>query len=260
MIADNESTFGLYGRSFQEKIVQALLSDKKWAEQVLEVMDVSYFDINYLSYLAEKYFSYAKKYKEFPTLQLLVTIVSDDLRESSDAVMRSQVVEFLKRLRADPDMCDMPYVKDKALDFCRKQALKAALEKAVDLISTDKYETVVDVIRKAVSVGTQPAVGHDFLEEMEARFLKVKRDCCETGIEALDKRGILNGGLGKGELGVVAGHTGIGKCVHPMTNIRVRYMGISVDGKIYKPWSCIKTKRGEVFARDIVSTDELVKE
>ena len=32
-------TFGTYGKSFQEKIGQALLTDQKWAEQMTEVFD-----------------------------------------------------------------------------------------------------------------------------------------------------------------------------------------------------------------------------
>jgi replicative DNA helicase len=204
-------TFGTYGKQFQEKIMQALLSDKRWAEQMTEVLDVSYFDLNYLHYLAEKYFSYSKKYKEFPTLQLLVTIIKDDLKNGTDILLRDQVIDYLQRVRLNPDPGDLPFVKENSLDFCRKQALKVALEEAIDLASTAKYENIVDVIRKAVSVGTAPSLGHDFTEDLESRFIRIKRDCVPTGIEELDRRDILNGGLGRGELGVVCAATGVGK-------------------------------------------------
>lgn len=204
-------SFGLYGKSFQEKVIQAMLSDPKWAEQMSEVVDVDYFDLKYLSFLAERYFAYAKKYKIFPSLQLLVTIVRDDLKAGNDLVLRDQIIDYLQRMRMNPDVGDLEYVKDKSLDFCRRQALKGALETAVDQIAGGKYEEIVDTIKKAVSVGTAPVLGHDFFEDYEARFTKLVRQAVPTGIDEFDAKHVLNGGLGKGELGVVVANTGVGK-------------------------------------------------
>jgi replicative DNA helicase len=174
-------------------------------------MSPDYFDLRYLAYLTDKYFKYYAKYKCFPTLQLLITIIKDELKEQSNAVLKEQVVEYLSRMRSSPDMGDIVYVKEKSLDFCRKQAMKEALEKSVELISKDKYEEVVDMMKKAVSVGMTSSVGHDFFEDAEARFVKINRLACPTGIEEIDERTVLNGGLGKGELGVIVANTGVGK-------------------------------------------------
>ena len=204
-------TFGQFGKSFQEKLGQALLTDHKWAEQMSEVVDISYFELNYIKFLADRYFSYCKKYKVFPTLQLLVTIIRDDLKTGTDIILRDQIIEYLQRMKANPDPGDLAYVKDKSLEFCRKQALKGALESAVDKMQGGKYEEIVDIIRKAVQVGTTPSVGHDFFNEMDARFTLLKRDTIPTRLPELDKKEILNGGSGKGELLCVVGATGAGK-------------------------------------------------
>lgn len=210
-INQDKPTFGQYGKSFQEKIMQALLCDRKWAEQLLEVFDVQYFELKHLQYLGEKYFSYAKKYKDFPTLQLLIPMIKDELKSSSDQAFKKEVIDYLLRMRANPDPGDLPLVKDKTLDFCRKQALKLALEKVVDNIATEKYESIVDIIRRAVSVGTVSNTGHDFFEDMDARFVESPRYPLATGIEQLDCKEILQGGLGRGELGVIMAPTGVGK-------------------------------------------------
>ncbi len=207
----SDAGFGQYGKTFQEKIMQALLSDPKWAEQLVEVFDVSYFDLKYLVYLAEKYFAYAKKYRVFPTLQLLVTIIKDDLKKGNDVILRDKIINYLKRVRTNPNPNDLQYVKDKALDFCRKQALKGALEQAVDHIAASKYEQIVDIVKKAVSVGTVESLGHDFFKDHDARFERIKRLCVPTGLQELDRKGIFGGGLGQGELGVVVAPTGVGK-------------------------------------------------
>ncbi len=210
--------FAAYGKSFQEKIIQALLVDKQFAEQMLEVMNVEYFELKHLQYLAGKYFTYSKKYKDFPTLNLLVTIIKDDLKNGSDVILRDQIIELLQRIKSNPDSGDLPFVKEKSLDFCRKQALKSAIEKAIDLVSTEKYESIVEVIRDAVSVGTTPSVGHDFMNDFESRFVRLKREVVPTGMEQLDKKEILQGGLGRGEIGVVVGNTGTGKS-HFLVNL-----------------------------------------
>jgi replicative DNA helicase len=204
-------TFGQFGKSFQEKLIQALLTDHKWAEQMLEVVDNSYFELNYLKFLAERFFAHSKKYKTFPTLQLLVTIIRDDLKVGTDVILRDQIVEYLQRIRHNPDPGDLPYVKDRALEFCRKQSLKKALEASIDKMQVGKYEEIVEIIKKAVQVGTTPSVGHDFFNELDARFTHLRRDTIPTGLPELDKKEILQGGSGKGELHCVVGASGSGK-------------------------------------------------
>jgi len=207
----NNVSFGQFGKSFQEKLGQALLTDQKWAEQMMEVVDISYFEVNYLKFLADRYFSYSRKYKVFPTLQLLVTIIKDDLKSGTDVILRDQIIDYLQRMKSNPDPGDLQYVKEKSLEFCRKQALKKALESAVDQMQANKYESIVETIKKAVQVGTAPSVGHDFFNEMDARFTRLKRDTIPTRIPELDKKEILNGGSGKGELLCVVGASGSGK-------------------------------------------------
>jgi len=203
--------FKRYGKSFQEKIFQSFLTDNNWATQMTDVMTPEYFDLKYLTYLTQKYFSYFEKYKCFPTLSILVTIIRDELKEGTDAILRDQIVEFLHRVRMNPDAGDLKYVKEKSLDFCRKQALKEALEQSVELIESEKYESVVDLMKHAISVGTPSTMGHDFFEDTEARFAKINRVTCPTGIPQIDKKDILNGGLGRGEIGVITAPTGVGK-------------------------------------------------
>lgn len=212
------ANFSSYGKSFQERLMQALLVDRQFAEQMAEVFNVDYFEQKYLKFLAGKYFAYVGKYKVFPTLQLLVTIIKDELKIGTDTLLRDQIVEYLQRIKTNPDIGDLPYVKEKSLDFCRKQALKAALEEAVDQMQADKYESIVDTIKKAVTVGVTPQLGHDFFTDYEARFTQLERACVPTGFEELDKKGIFSGGISAGELFVVVAPSGIGKS-HFLTNI-----------------------------------------
>lgn len=203
--------FSHYGKDFQEKIFQSLLTDSRWAAQMIEVMTPEYFDVKYLQFLTNRFFAFYQKYKNFPTLQLLVTIIRDDLREGNDTILRDQIVEYLHRVKASPNIGDLEFVKDKSLDFCKKQALKQALEESVKAIAAEKYDQVIYLMKDALSKGQPSTFGHDFFEDYEARFAQINRITCPTGLGPIDGREILNGGLGRGEIGVIVAPTGVGK-------------------------------------------------
>lgn len=265
---DNVSTvtFSQWGHHFEKKVMQGLLVDPAWAEQMSEVLEPRYFDLKYLHYLSERYLNYAKKYNAYPTLQLLVAIVKDELKQGSDIALKEQVVEYLKNLRNSPDMGDLPLVKEKALEFCRRQALKRALEKTVELVATEKYETIVDIIKKAVSVGTTASLGHDLFDDVEARYVTLKRSCIPTGMSELDDQKVLNGGSGRGELNVVIASTGVGKCVTKETKIKIKYLSYLIDNKLYKPWDSVIVDNTRLNAKDYanlnnnVSYKEIIEE
>jgi replicative DNA helicase len=66
-------------------------------------------------------------------------------------------------------------------------------------------------MKEAISVGMPNTAGHDFFDDIEARFVQINRQVCPTGLDRIDAQDILRGGLGRGELGVIAANTGVGK-------------------------------------------------
>ena len=206
-----DRNFSKFGKAFQEKVFQSMLTDVHWSAQMIEVMSSDYFDLKYLSFLCERYYSYYEKYKTFPTLTILITIIKEDLSKSKDHVLRDQIIEYLHRMKTNPDVGDLQYVKDKSLEFCKRQAFKDALEQSVELIQTEKYESVINIMKEAISVGMPNTAGHDFFDDIEARFVQINRQVCPTGLDRIDSQDILRGGLGRGELGVIAANTGVGK-------------------------------------------------
>jgi replicative DNA helicase len=95
-------------------------------------------------------------------------------------------------------------------------------------MQAEKYESIADGIKKAVMVGTAPALGHDFFNDYEARFTRLQRNCVPTGIDELDKKDIFNGGLGAGEIGVIVAPTGVGKS-HFLTMLGSNALRHNVD-------------------------------
>ena len=208
---ENPNYFSKYGKDFQEKIFQALLNDHEWASQMMEVMKYDYFELKYLQFLCDRFFSFYSKYRNFPTMQLLVSIIRDELTAGDDIILREQVIEYLTRMKSSPNLGDLKFVKDKTLDFCKKQTLQQALEESVKAIKQENYEDVLNIMKDAVFKGNTSTLGHNFFEDHEARFQQIDRATCPTGIKHLDQKDVLKGGLGRGEIGVVVANTGVGK-------------------------------------------------
>lgn len=200
-----------FDKSFQEKIVQGMILDQVWASQFTEVINLDFFEYSYLKIVADKYISYYRKYKEFPTLELLTTIVVQELSNNKDAALKQQVQLLFQKFIKNENLGDLPYVKERSLEFCKKQALQNALEKCVELVVHEDYDKVSSVMKEALAAGTTQTPGLSLNDDIDARYSETYRKTVPTGLPELDKREILNGGLGAGEVGVVVAPTGVGK-------------------------------------------------
>ena len=215
MSSDNQDAvnevYFTFDKSFQEKIVQAMIMDRVWAVQFAEVVSIQYFQFAYLRLIADRYLSYQKSFKEFPSLDLLKTLIIDELKSEKDMLLRQQIQAFLIKIVKNENLGDLPYVKEKSLDFCKRKSLEIALEKSVHLIATDNYDRVVTVIKEALAAGMATNTGLSLETDIAARYSETFRNAVKTGIPALDDRTILNGGLGAGEIGTVIALSGHGK-------------------------------------------------
>jgi len=200
-----------FDKLFQEKIVQALIMDRQWASQLNEVIDIDYFQFSYLKLITSTYLEYYRKYKEFPSMELLIGMLKNEIKTKNDNLLLDQVKGFLKRVATNKDLGDLPHVKEKSLDFCKRRRLHQALMESVSLIESEKYDKVIDVVKTAINAGNHHSPGLDLFEDVESRYSETARRTVATGIPELDQRKILNGGLGGGELGVCVAPTGVGK-------------------------------------------------
>jgi hypothetical protein len=217
--ADSKKSFAVnFDRHFQEKIVQALLTDRSWAAQMAEVLDLELFDYAYLRHLTAKYIGYYEKYKEFPSLELFVSVIRADLKNEADAALELQMKTVIVNTKNKKDLGDLQHVKDLSLSFCRKQGFRNALVECSKLIDEeDQYDRAVEIVKKSITAGQAHSPGMDLENDIESRYSETYRNTIRTNIQtasgsdSLDSRKILNGGAGAGELSVVIAPTGVGK-------------------------------------------------
>ena len=199
---------GIFGKNFQENLCKLMTYDRGFCDQMVEILDVGFFELRYLQIFSKKLFEYKDKYGTHPSNNAINSIINTELKEES-AVLQKQIMDFFVRLQATPEVQDKEYIKSTALDFCKKQVLKNAMMKSVPLLDKCSFEEIEKLITNALHLGTDNNFGYDYIKDFEERFVARNRNPVTTGWPKIDK--ITKGGLGKGELVVVIAPTGAGK-------------------------------------------------
>tara|TARA_R110001583_G_scaffold191714_2_gene357376 strand:+ start:6348 stop:7706 length:1359 start_codon:yes stop_codon:yes gene_type:complete len=203
-----KETFQRFGKSFQEDLCHLMLQDRPFCDQITEVLSLEFLQYEHLRVFTKTILDYRHNYKMHPSYKIMATHISSGLDEYSDALQK-QIRQFYAKVLSDSEIDGAQYIKDNALDFCRKQVLKGAMMKSVKLIKTSSFDEIQKVIQDALKLGTDNNFGHDYLKDFEERFSIKNRDPVPTGWDRIDD--ICKGGLGKRELGVAIAPTGAGK-------------------------------------------------
>ena len=206
MLAE-QVNFGRYGKSFQEGLVQLIFEDRPFADQITEVLDINFLELEYLRVFVRKIIDYRAKYQQHPSVEAVITLLRTEL-EHEDDVVQKQVTDYFSRIHKR-EMTDIDYIKEASLDFCRKQNLKDAMMKSVNLLQNCSFDEISKVINDALKLGSENNFGYDYFVDFEKRFVTKYRNPVTMGWSEIDS--ICGGGLGRSELGVVIAPTGAGK-------------------------------------------------
>jgi replicative DNA helicase len=194
-----------YGYNFQIKIITCLLKDRAFLHQVSDVLNPNYFESEATNWIVRTVLNYWEDYRNSPTLEVLKV----EIERISIDLLKIEVKDRIKDAIKYFDATDLDYVKEQTLDFCKNQTLKKAILDSVDLLKTGEYDKIKFKIDNAIRSGTDRNLGHIYSKEIDDRYSQYARNPLSTGWELLDR--LMDGGLGKGELGAVMAPAGIGK-------------------------------------------------
>ena len=207
MESKEKVTFSRYGKSFQEQLCMVILDDRPFADQIEEVLDINFLELRYLKLFTKVIFEYRQKYGVHPSRQILGTILRSGIDDENE-MTQQQVREYYARVMS-ARLENQEFIKDTALDFCRKQNLKSAMIKSIGLLQSSSFDEIAVVINESLKLGADNSGGYDWKKDFEERFKPRFRNPVTTGWPLIDD--ICQGGLGQKELGVVIAPTGAGK-------------------------------------------------
>jgi len=196
---------GDFGHTFQLKLVAALISDRLFLQQIIDILHVDYFQSDANRNLVKIIQKYFIKYKTTPTLEVLST----EIKKIDDDVLYSSIVKNLKEIWVYTNSPDISYVKQESLNFCKNQHLRAAILESVDLLELGRYDDIKVKIDNALKAGIERNLGHNLKADVKQRYQDNVRHTIPTPWPIMND--LLDGGLGAGELGIIVGGPGSGK-------------------------------------------------
>ena len=81
-----EASFGRYGKSFQEGLVQLIYEDRPFADQITEVLDRDFLELDYLRVFLQKITDYRERYNRHPSVEAIATILKTGLDDEEEVV------------------------------------------------------------------------------------------------------------------------------------------------------------------------------
>ena len=203
-----QETFQKFGKNFQENLCHLMLKDRVFCDQISEVLDIEFLQYEHLKIFVKMLLDYRAKYRSHPSYEVMATSITSGLDGYTEA-LRKQLRGFYAKVINTTEIDGIGFIKDHAIDFCRKQVLKKAMIQSVKLLKSSSFEEIQKVIEDAMKLGTNVDFGHDYHMDVDDRYRIKLRNPITTGWSRLDE--ITQGGFGESELGVVIAPTGAGK-------------------------------------------------
>lgn len=202
-----EKNFGQLGFSFQQSLIKAIIEDKKYGESIIDVIESKYFDNNSFRFIMENIKELWSDYETIPDYNTLKQKIIKETGSKDSAKPHTDTVDLIKNLEKNSE-----FAKDTAMNFCKQQNLKRELKNVTNIIESGEFEAynkIEEIIKKALQVGITNEETVDVFHNIEAALEKDNRHPIPLGVVGVDN--LLNGGLGRGELGIVLAPTGTGK-------------------------------------------------
>ena len=194
-----------YGPVFQVKVLGALLTQRQFLINIIDSLDSEYFESSAHKWVIEYIQKYFSEYHTTPTVETL----SIEVKKIENEVLRISIAEALREAYKMSDKSDLEWVENEFSTFCRNQQVKKAILGSVQLLEMNDFESILQLISKAVNAGEDKTIGLDYNLDIEARYREDDRNCIPFPWPVFNE--ITQGGYGKGDLVLVFGNPGGGK-------------------------------------------------
>ena len=200
-----------YGHNYQVKVLNLLIHDNEFITNVYDILhdrEMAYFDSDSHVWICNSIIEYYLEYRTLITPDVFkIKLISVKVEKH-----RIEIFQALKEIYAIDNIADSEYIKTTFLDFLKNQIIKSAILECVDHLNESNYNKIKSVIDTAFErCNLDKKTGKDYKENIDGRYNEeqLMTSKIPTGWPVIDE--ILDGGLQRGNLGVVIAPTGIGK-------------------------------------------------
>jgi replicative DNA helicase len=204
----NRDNFGYLGLDYQFRLIAQLLTDNKFANSILDIVNPNYFEDEHLRVIASEIKEAYDLDEIVPDVQSLEFRLVDKIKNEVSVGFLKTQLEKIK----NANLNDTIKVQKIAMNFCKQQEAKKAIKKVQRIIDTgnlEDYDQIEEIFKKVLEVGDNKDDGIDVFDNLAEVLSDDFRKPIPTGINGLDEK--MDGGLSKGELAIILAPFGVGK-------------------------------------------------
>lgn len=210
MAQNNKTNLGYLGEAFQYKLAHEFMSSHTFFEDLSPIIDQNMFtDPNLKTFVGvmKNYYERGGVVPSYDMMDVELRNISHSDRETETYMA---ILEKVKNIPSE----GIDRIRELAEKFFRQQNIVKTANEILKIAGngdSDQYEACVGLLNDAMTKGIHNDFGESLFDHLEETLSDDYRIPIPTGIGKIDET--LEGGLGKGELGVIIGPTSFGKCL-----------------------------------------------
>ena len=224
----DKKDLGYLGENFQYKLIHTFMEEKEFFKDISGIVDQNMFTDPTLKVFVGVMKEYYEREEAVPSY----TMMSIALNQKAHNEIEKETFQAVLQKIANTPSDGVSYIRELAEKFFKQQNIIKTANEILKIAGdgdTSKYEKCLELLNNALNQGTREEYGSSVFDDIGETLSDDYRTPIPTGIGKLDEA--LEGGLGKGELGVIIGPSSFGK-VMPNDEIVMTPFGPKYNGDI----------------------------
>ena len=195
-------------------ILKNLVYNEDYLRKVLPFIKSDYFSDRTERTLFDEITSFTETYNSPPTIEALAIAVKEKNSFTDDEVQKCE--DYIKEIENNrTSETEIQWLVDKTEKFCQEKAIYNGVLRAISILDgkdkTHDKGAIPSILSDALAVSFDTTVGHDYLENSDARFefYHRKEERIPFDLDCFNK--ITKGGLPAKTLNIALAGTGVGK-------------------------------------------------
>jgi len=193
------------------EIISNLIHNEKFTRKVLPYIKEEFFETDYEQALFTSIEEFVNKYGSVPTKETLIlelensTHIREDVYES--CVKYVNDIQYTEK--------DFQWLLDSTENYCLNRSIYLAMIRSLSIIDGEDKEfdkgAIPQILQDALAVSFDTNIGHDYLEDYEARFDHYNDEAERLPFDIDELNTITRGGIPSKTLNIVLAGTNVGK-------------------------------------------------
>jgi replicative DNA helicase len=199
--------------NFEKVIFTNLINREDFGRKVIPFLKSEYFQDRIDRTVFELIEDYVHKYNKFPSTETLH--IDNDSRRGADEDLHTSVRDAITQLDEFDPKTDLEWLVEKAEKFCQEKAVYNGIMKSIQILDNKDpkltKDSIPQVLSDALAVSFDTNIGHNFLDDAEARYEFYHRKETRVPFNLEYFNTITKGGLPNKTLNVILAGTNVGK-------------------------------------------------